>query len=379
MIGRRPGRKARWTGEQTIRERDVINFLRERFPGSGIGDDAAVLPAVDGEILFAADAAVENVHFDPARSTYGQAVQKLVTANVSDIYAMGGKALTILFTAGLPHGAGDEMLEDIALGLRTGCDYYGIDLAGGDTVLSPEGCFFNIAILGGCGIGEAVMRTGARPGDALVISGDCGGSLAGMRLLEAIFSGKGEKPFRKLLGEGGGRPEAARGCIPHLSLRTGEEDLRELCEEHGLDPGFGPVLDLARRHLCPRAGEAAGASEGAGPGAHAMIDISDGVARDLRTLCRESGVGAVIFEEALPLPRILRERLEAGDDYLLDLALSSGEEYSILEAIADSEETRLPCGTVKIGSVLPAAEGITVVGRGGERREIPDGGYEHIF
>ncbi|MCK4237121.1 MAG: hypothetical protein KAX38_08365, partial [Candidatus Krumholzibacteria bacterium] len=157
-----------------MKEREIIESLREAFPDAALGDDAAVLPGEKGELLVAADAVVEGVHFERSYSTLAQAVQKVITSNVSDIFAMGGKPDSIIFTAGLPKGFGKGELSEIIEGLKKGCGVYRLKLAGGDTVLSSGGLFFNMAILGDVRRGRAVLRRGACEGDTLVLFGDCG-------------------------------------------------------------------------------------------------------------------------------------------------------------------------------------------------------------
>ncbi|RJR27935.1 MAG: thiamine-monophosphate kinase, partial [Candidatus Latescibacterota bacterium] len=170
-----------------MKEREIIDRIRAAFPQSGIGDDTAVLPAAAGDLLLASDAVVENVHFVRRRSTLSQAIQKAVTANVSDVYAMGGRPEAILLSAGLPPGCSAEDVDSIVEGLSVSCEAYGVRLAGGDTVASPGGYFFDVAIAGSVPRGRAVRRSGARAGDAVVLFGEVGPSLAGLSLLAAFL------------------------------------------------------------------------------------------------------------------------------------------------------------------------------------------------
>lgn len=390
-----------------MRERDVIKRLRDAFGEWGIGDDAAVLAPPDGELLFASDAVVEGVHFRRGCGTLGQAVQKVITSNVSDIYAMGGVPRAIVMTAGLPSGCGESEIESIIWGATLACEVYGVKLAGGDTVRSPGGCFFDVSIVGSVERGRAVRRSGARPGDAIVVFGKCGGSWAGLLLLHALLDGKESASLK-----------AAMEITALLSLAMEEDDIMSLCDEHGVGREMEPVIELAARHLVPRARPldrtllaaraiSAGAPSidtslpadhpgGTGvPCVAAMIDVSDGLARDLRALCAESGVGASIEEALLPVhPALERltgpsgtEQREGNESLFMaasipdttELVLSSGEEYVLLAAVRGlAEGAEFPGGTV-IGSIVGRRQGLTIVTRDGERRPLPELGYEHLF
>jgi thiamine-monophosphate kinase len=364
-----------------MRELDVIDRLRRAFPGCGIGDDAAVLPPTEGELLFAADAAVEGVHFDRRFCTLSQAVQKLVTSNVSDIFAMGGAPGSIVFTAGLPAGCTAANVDGIIDGLKRSCTQYGVKLVGGDTVLLPGAFVFNIAIVGEVERGRSVLRSGARAGDDIVLFGEIGRSLAGLRLLSVLY---GEE-----CGETVPAAEAARllesaqtmkKLLPTLSLSTSGGELGRIANAFGPLPHAAEILRCVQHHLTPLTIPLDASLLGAAPPCvTAMIDVSDGLAKDLRTLCAESGVGAVIHGEALPVPAAIREMFEFGAASLIDFALSSGEEYALLASVAREAAGHLPPGASVIGSFVPAADGLTLVDGTGGARPLPNLGYEHTF
>jgi thiamine monophosphate kinase len=424
--------------ERIVKERDIIRRLREAFGEWGIGDDAAVLAPPEGELLFASDAVVEDVHFRREYATPGQAVQKVITSNVSDIYAMGGVPRAILVSAGLPGGCGEPDIEDIIRGASLACEVYGVRLVGGDTVRSPGGYFFDVSIVGSVERGCVIRRTGARPGDALVLFGTCGGALAGLVILELLYHHKGREVRRgesvvrgdavstaaaiieRLVPVDSGACDIVKNIIPSLSLSTTADDIERLWNGNG--PGREAVLllELARRHIVPRAhpldrtlcavrplpadAQSSNPSPPAGdPGAGgtphvaAMIDISDGLARDLTTLCAESRVGAVVEEERLPLHPALSGMLESersaaggeGDSSggavsrspsdFTGLAISSGEEYVMLGAVRGLAAGAEPAGGTVIGWIVERGDGITLITRDGERAAFPAAGYEHLF
>ncbi|MCX5752936.1 MAG: thiamine-phosphate kinase [Candidatus Krumholzibacteria bacterium] len=352
-----------------MKELEVIGRLRAAFPDCGIGDDAAVLPAPRGEMLLAADAAVEGVHFDRRFSTLSQAVQKLVTSNVSDIFAMGGSPGSIVFTAALPPGCAPADVDAIIDGLKRSCTQYGIRLAGGDTVSSPHGFCFNVAIVGEVRPGRAVLRAGARVGDALVLFGEIGLSLAGLSILSSPT------------------PELKK-AISLVSIASSPAELDQVAAAIQGCTSANDAARFVQRHLVPLAFPLDAALLDADPACiTAMIDISDGLGKDLRTLCAESGVGALIREDALPIPPAIGEVCGLEGEALTDFALASGEEYVMLAAVSPEAAKRLGAGaaggsgggSTVIGSVVRAAEGINLVGASGKKRPMPNLGYEHSF
>ena len=421
-----------------MREQDIIRRLCEAFTNWGIGDDAAVLPAPDGELLLASDAVVEGVHFSRAYGTLGQAVQKVITSNVSDIYSMGGEPRSILMTAGLPGGCGEDDIESIISGVSLACDAYGVELVGGDTVRSPAGYFFDVAIAGSVVRGRALRRSGALPGDSVVLFGTCGGSLAGLMILEALSVGSvGHSPNEAVVRRRDMMHGAAalieglvpadrrtRGLmmeiIPSLTLSMTADDIEGICGEHGLGQGAVSIVECAGRHLVPRArpldrallaGHPDVSDSRAGDRSHhdaptetggepyvaAMIDVSDGLARDLTTMCAESGVGAIMAEKLLPIHPALERTIgpegagRSGEDGsggrssshswsgLTELILASGEEYVMLAAVRGlAEGAECPGGSV-IGRIVGPDQGTTIVARDGVRRPLPALGYEHVF
>ncbi len=364
-----------------MRELEVIDRLRKAFPGSGIGDDAAVLPLPEGELLFAADAAIEGVHFERRFCTLSQAVQKLVTSNVSDIFAMGGAPGSIVFTAGLPSGCTAKDVDGIIDGLTRSSAQYGVKLVGGDTVSSPGAFVFNIAIIGEVRPGRAILRSGAREGDALVLSGEIGRSLAGLSILSALYGEEtGETTPAPRVSDLIDSAQSIKKALPRISISTSDGELGRIASAFGRLPRAHEILELVRHHLTPLAIPLDASMLAAEPPrVTAMIDVSDGLAKDLRTLCAESGVGALLHEEALPLPAAIKEIFGLEKRGLTNFALSSGEEYVLLATVARGAVEHLPPGAVVIGGIVPASDGIVLVDKTGKRRPLPKLGYEHIF
>lgn len=386
-----------------MKEHEVIDRLRRAFPESGIGDDTAVLPGLGAlrgwgarrgeggvacagggaDLLFASDAVVEGVHFRRETSTLSQAIQKLVTSNVSDIYAMGGKPAAIVLSAALAPGTSASDLDQIIDGLKRACHAYGVNLAGGDTVSSPGGFFFDVAIVGTVSHGRAVMRSGARPGDSIVLFGEIGASLAGLSIVSALVGKRAGKKIplptpeiRRALDNARGLRETFAG----LALTTNARELARMAGRFKKVPHGADILRCVKQHLVPLASPLGASLLKAGPPTiRSMIDVSDGLTKDLRTLCAESGVGAVIHEEALPVAAGIGDFLGRTGRDLIDLAISSGEEYVLLATMAGAAARGASRDGTVIGRVVASKEGITLVEPKGKRRLLPELGYEHSF
>ncbi len=304
-------------------------------------------------------------------------MQKVVTSNVSDIYAMGGEPTGIVFTSGLPESCGEEDLVSIVDGLQRSCGAYRMRLFGGDTVLSPSGYFFDVAIIGYLPDGFVPFRrSGARPGDLLVLFGEVGGSLAGLRLLEGLSGGGSAGSLDGLLP-----PPSERSCLLEagsaLSVDNTRADIAAMCAAKKLPGGAGEALALIARHIAPLTIKPPvnGSHEWA-PKVTAMIDISDGLGKDLAALCAESGVGAVISEEKIPVPAAVSAAMEPHRDRLTRFALSSGEEYVALAAV---DPGAVPPGAVVIGAVTEESGGLLLEDAEGGMKTLPPLGYEHQF
>jgi thiamine-monophosphate kinase len=266
------------TGGSAIREFDVIERLRARLPA--IGDDAAVLPppAAGGRLLLCADAAVAGVHADLALVGVDDLGWKALAATLSDVAAMGGRPNSAVVTVSGPLGGVDvDRLYDglLACADAFGCPVVGGDLTGGGTLV------VSVAVLGVVeGGGEPVLRSGARPGDTLFVTGPLGAAAGGLVLLKAG--------------------------------RAGED------------------ADLERAHRRPRPRLAEG-EVARRAGASAMIDISDGLASDVCHLADASGVGIVI--ERVPVA----VGVNRYGDNAEAAALGGGEDYELLFAAPEPE------------------------------------------
>jgi len=263
----------------------------------GIGDDCAVLDAGGGvQLLATVDMLVEGVHFLPGAGPR-RLGRKALSVSLSDIAAMGGVPLWALASAALPEHVDVGYARALFEGIAEVASEHSVALVGGDTVRSPGPLAIDATVLGRAPAGGAVLRSGARPGDRLLVTGSLGAAAAGLYLLKS----------------GPAAPD-----LP-------EEVFRRLVEAQ-LDPR--PRLSEARAIV-----EAGGAT--------AMIDLSDGIASDLYRLCDESGVGARIYADRLPVSEEAKRLADAAGVDPLDWALFGGEDYELLFASPEREARRL--------------------------------------
>jgi thiamine-monophosphate kinase len=282
-----------------VREAQLIKLVHRALPSKGpglsvgIGDDAAVLRLKAGkEWVVTTDAFLENVHFLRAIHSPEAAGYKALARATSDIAAMGARARYFFMTVGLPDSCTGAWLNGFLKGMGRAARRFGLALAGGDTTKYPL-FTASLTVLGEIKKGEAILRSGARPGDLLCVSGRLGEAELGLRLV-----------LRKL----------------HKRKRWSS---------------------LLKKHFCPEPRLAVGEWLAARRWATSMIDTSDGLSTDLGHLCEASGVGAVVWAPKIPAVKIPPEFLRLGLDPL-QLALDGGEDYELLFTIPKKFVARLP-------------------------------------
>jgi thiamine-monophosphate kinase len=337
-----------------VGELRVIRRVRDAVgasaPGvrTGIGDDTAVLDMTPGAVVLATtDLIIEDVHFRRAWASAGDLGWKALAVNLSDIAAMGGTPRYALVAFAIPPDTPMGDVDAFFEGLRDAAAPHGVAIVGGDTSASPGGWFVNVTVLGEHE-GAPRLRSAARAGEAVAVTGSLGASAAGLIVLE-----KG--------------PEQARAA--------------------GVEAGA--AREAIRAHLRPTPRVAEGRWLGAAAGVHAMMDLSDGLATDLGHICRESRVGARVMADRIPVAAAAREAARALGGDALSWAASGGEDYElILTCEADAIE-RLAAGLreatgtqlTAIGQIHPLEPGqepgVAFLGADGEPVR-PPAGYEHF-
>ena len=268
-------------------ERQFVAWLQGKFPfrrGLGIGDDASAVRLGGSFQLVSTDILIEDVHFRLPDLAPADLAQKSLAVNISDIAAMGGQAQYFYLDLGFPDRLSPAYLRGFFSGLARAARRWGVELAGGDYSRSAK-MVIAITIVGQGK--KPVLRSGARPGDWIAVTGPIGGSALGLRLL---LAGEKSSPFVRLHQ----RPQPQ-------------------CKKGLLLAGY----------------------------ARAMIDLSDGLLLDLSRLLQASGVGAEIDYAKLPVSPGLRRLCRQKNYPEKELVLSGGEDYQLLFAISPLQEGRL--------------------------------------
>jgi thiamine-monophosphate kinase len=309
-----------------MNELELIARLTKSLPSNqnvlaGAGDDCAMLDfGMPGKLLlFKTDAVVEGIHF--TRDTPPEKIgRKAVARCLSDIAAMAGTPVAALVTIGLPKSFEPEFIGKIYDGMNALAGNYGVAIVGGETTMNPDRIFISIALLGTVARGKQILRSGAKAGDAIFVTGELGGSPAGRHL-----------EFEPRLAE-------ARWLAEHFHI-------------------------------------------------HAMIDLSDGLAGDLRHILKASSAGAELLKTAVPISRAakLQARANAAAKPAFAAALTDGEDFELLFTIAGGDAVKLLDAWKKTFSGLKlscigkitAGSGITIRDKDGARA-LNDHGYVHF-
>ena len=297
----------------------LIDTIRKLNPAKnkgvviGVGDDTAVVRNDKSRyILMTTDTLVENVHFNLKYFKFFELGWKLLAVNLSDIAAMGGIPKYALVTLGLKKNTEVSDIKEFYAGIRSLARKNDVDVVGGDIVSSPNNLFFTMDLFG---VAEKIVRrSGARPGDAVISIGRMGASSAGLAHLKKH-----------------GRKTMTSNIKAHLMPKPMLKEGRIVSEY-----------------------------------ATSMIDNSDGLARCLIEICRESKVGAKIYLNKIPVSN--------GAD--LEQALDGGEDYNLI-LTAPVNRARSVKGGVVIGKVTRSKK-ILLIDRSGKEKILKDKGYEHF-
>jgi len=308
----------------------------------GIGDDSAILSfKEDEEVLLSSDLLIEGVHFDVSYCPLKHLGYKAAVVNFSDIYAMMGtpKQLTVSMAVSSKYTV--EAMEELYEGLLLACHNYGVDLVGGDTSSSLYGLVLSLTVTGSVEKGKGVLRSTAKKGDLLVVSGDLGGAYMGLQLLEREKAVYLENPqiqpdlegFDYLL-ERQLKPEARKDIV---------EKLRAL-------------------EVAPTA----------------MIDISDGLSSEILHLCNASNLGCKLYEEKIPIDTLT---YNIAREFELDpttCALNGGEDYELLFTIHQDEYDKIkndPDFTV-VGYMTDESDGAILIDKSGGQHALLAQGWK---
>lgn len=300
----------------------------------GIGDDAAVIDRGRYCELISTDTLVEGDHFRLDWFTHEQIGYKAVEVNVSDIAAMGGKPKYFFVSLVLRRNLSLECIERFYHGFLRRSRYYGISLLGGNITHGKQ-FSVTITILGEVSKKLLRLRSGARVGDFICVTGPLGASKAGLDAL---------RKFRSL----------------------------SACRSRGIPPA------VLQKYLEPRS--RLDIVPLIAPYVSAMIDVSDGLASEVRHICDESGVGAEIYVDKVPISLATRKTADILGSSALDFALSGGEDFELVFTVKASDFSRMKqrrdLGVFCVGTVLEQGQGIFLIREG--QKEKPPFGYDHF-
>ena len=335
-------------------EFDFIAALRQRVTSSthksesltaGIGDDAAVFRSSAGkETVLTADLLVEDIDFRRTTTPPFLLGHKALAVSLSDIAAMGARPLWSLISIGVPEDVWQtEFVDHFYDGLLELANQYGVQLIGGDTSRTNANVVIDSVVAGECAAGTAVMRSGAKPGDQIFVTGSLGAAAAGLRLIER------------------GAHLAEQNLADEDSQRLDHVLIRQLRPEPRV--GWGIVLGEERL-------------------ATAMIDLSDGLSSDLNRLCAASEVGALIDSALLPIDNRVVDLCGRRALDPLQLALHGGEDFELLFTVKPENIARLPkrvdgVEIKRIGEIIKATEGVKI-SEGSRIWDLKPGGWKHF-
>jgi len=331
-------------GEFGLIER-LNTLLREegaRLPENalGIGDDCASFISRPGyELLVTCDAIVEGRHYLPRLISPMDLGRRAMALNISDIGAMGGHTRYALVSLGLRADTPVRDVEAMYLGFVAELNPFDAAIIGGNLTKSEGANFIDITLIGEIESGKSVRRSTAKPGDTILVTGYPGQAAAGLQIL----------------------------------LKAGPFDA----------VGTHPLVQ-AYNTPSHRAREGAAVAKSGLP--TAMIDTSDGLLGDLGHICDESGVGARLIQERLPMSSALREAAEQMEQEPLDFVLQDSDDYELIIACPPEHVNRIrslvtslnPIPVTEIGTITGKTEGIKLILRDGMARDIIPSGWDHF-
>jgi len=316
-------------------ERKLIQRIRRRAGGhaqgryastllTGIGDDAAVLRLPpDHDLLVTTDFSIENVHFRRQWHSPEVVGWRCLTRGLSDIAAMGGEPVAAFLSLAVSGDVPQKWVDQFLKGLLALARKFNVPLAGGDTAQAVDGIQADIVVVGSVPKGTAVLRSGAKPGDHIYVTGDLGGSAAVLDRLRASRS----------LGA-----ESSRHFRPLARVGVGQ---------------------WLHQHKIPSA----------------MIDISDGLSTDLEHICEESGVGAEIDSSAIPLARVGRGKAQS---VALEFALHGGDDYELLFTSSKLVPPKVEGVPITRIGRTTRKEGMHLIDADGRKQVLDAKGWEHF-
>jgi thiamine-monophosphate kinase len=331
----------------TLGEFGLIEHLTSLFENKsdttlkGVGDDAAVIKSGEKCLLISTDLLLEGIHFDLSYYPLKHLGYKAVTVNVSDIYAMNATPKQITVSIGMSSKFSLEAIEEIYAGIKSACEFYEVDLIGGDTSASKQGLVLSITAIGEAEEKNIVYRKGAKDGDLLCVTGDLGGAYVGLQVLE--------REKRVFLADPNAQPDL-----------DGHDYIigRQLKPEARKD-----VIEFFKKaDLLPTS----------------MIDISDGLSSEIFHLCSQSEIGMTVYEDKIPIDPTTYNMAREFDFDPTMTTMNGGEDYELLFTIdqKDYDKVKNDTNITIIGHCVPRGEGIHMISKSGNKHPLKAQGWK---
>ena len=316
-------------GEFGLIDHLTKNFkINQKSTIKGIGDDAAVLDFKNKKVVVTTDLLIENVHFDLSYMPLKHLGYKAVVVNLSDVYAMNASATQVTVSIAVSNRFPLEALEELYAGIEMAAKIYNIDVVGGDTTSSTTGLLISVTAIGEIADNNEVYRSGAKPNDLLIVTGDLGAAYMGLQVLER------EKEVFKVNPNNQPDLDQYTYIIERQLKPEARKDVVALLKDLDVKPT-------------------------------AMIDISDGLSSEIMHLCKQSHVGCDLYEDKIPLdPQVISTCEEFNIDSTT-IALNGGEDYELLMTVSQDDFPKIkanPNFTV-IGFIKEENDGMHLVTR----------------
>jgi len=306
----------------------------------GVGDDAAVIDHFGKQTVVTTDLLLEGIHFDLMYTPLKHLGYKAVVVNLSDIYAMNATPTQITLSIGISNRFSLEALNEFYEGVYFACEKYGVDLIGGDTSSSQKGFIISVTAIGEVAPDTFIKRSTASKGDLICVSGDLGGAYLGLTLMEREKKIYQENPNIQPDLEG------ESYIVGRLLKPEARKDIIEF---------FG------KNEIVPTA----------------MMDVSDGISSEVLHICKQSSLGARIYEEKLPIADASRK---AAFKFGLDptvCALNGGEDYELIFTIRQEDHDKIVLNEEisVIGYMTENTEGVKLLTKGGNTFDLKAQGW----
>lgn len=292
-----------------------------------IGDDASVIKNDPSKVsLISSDTFVEGVDFDPTYTPFHHLGLKILSAAINDIYAMNGKPVSALINLAVPNNLSVQMILDLYKGFFAAGHEYEVEIVGGDLTANHSNTVISVTVQGEADLDKITYRSNAKIGDAICVTGDLGGALAGLRILMR------EKKFWEEHGEDASQPELTdyEYVVKRQLLPSAKKDLIEA---------------LAQNNIVPSS----------------MIDLSKGLVNEINEVSIASNLGAYIYQAALPIALETREVANEMEEDVDRYALFGGEDHEMMFTLPEKDVEKFIeyfKDFVVIGRISPKDEGL---------------------